>query len=347
MKKSALYQQLVQRYLDGTASTDEVEAFFHLLNKGKLEAYLSPDAPAPVRRLGSWKVYSAAAAVLLIIATGLVLWLRPRGKTPSPAAVNIFKNDVAPGGIKATLTLANGHTISLDSTKQGALASQEPAHVQQPSSVALNTLSTPAGGQYQVTLADGTRVWLNALSSLKYPAAFSGKERVVELTGEAYFEVADDATHPFRVNTGSLQVNVLGTHFNLNAYDDESSINTTLLEGAVKITHTDGKDMPLLLKPGQQAQTTAGGSALIGDADVDKAVAWKNGYFSFDGADIHTVMRQIARWYGVQVHYEGAPTQALFGGDIGRDLSLTQLLKGLSRTNLHFRLENKTLTVLP
>ena len=167
----------------------------------------------------------------------------------------------------------------------------------------------------------------------------------MELTGEAYFEVADDAVRPFRVNIGALQVNVLGTHFNVNAYGDESAISTTLLEGAVKLSH-DG-DQALLLQPGQQAQTTTRGTDLVGSPDVEKAVAWKNGYFSFEGADIHTVMRQIARWYGVQVHYEGAATQALFGGEIGRDLSLAQLLKGLSRTNLHFRLENKILTVLP
>ena len=312
---------------------------------------------------------SAAAAVLIGV-LGIWLFARKENAAKPDAYVSVYKNDIPPGRSKAILTLADGSAIELDDTRKSALAGQGGTHIVQPEPGTLaykaksraaktgetsgksypdtlyyNTLSTPAGGQYQVTLSDGTRVWLNALSSLKYPAAFTGQDRVVELTGEAYFEVAADAVHPFRVNAGPIQVQVLGTHFNVNAYSDESAVRTTLLEGSVRLSQGSGRE--ILLQPGQQAQTTVQGLALAGNAAADKAVAWKNGYFSFEGADIRTVMRQVARWYGVQVRYEGTPPSAVFGGDIERDLSLVQLLQGLSRTNLHFRLENKVLTVLP
>lgn len=306
---------------------------------------------------------SAAAAVLIGV-LGVWFFARKENAAKPDAYVSVYKNDIPPGGSKAILTLADGSAVELDDTRKSALAGQGGTHIVQPEPGTLaykaksraaktgypdtlyyNTLSTPAGGQYQVTLSDGTRVWLNALSSLKYPAAFTGQDRVVELTGEAYFEVTADAVHPFRVNAGPVQVQVLGTHFNVNAYSDESAVRTTLLEGSVRLSQGSGRE--ILLQPGQQAQTTVQGLALAGSAAADKAVAWKNGYFSFEGADIRTVMRQVARWYGVQVRYEGTPPSAVFGGDIERDLSLVQLLQGLSRTNLHFRLENKVLTVLP
>jgi transmembrane sensor len=331
--------------------------------------------PRQARRVLLLKRGLPAAAAVLLAVSGLWLFASRESRPKPGIYLSVYKNDIPPGGNKAMLTLADGSTIELDNAQKSALAGQGGAHLAQPepgklaytakdkaskkekgekageaggkdtSDVPQNTLSTPAGGQYQVTLSDGTRVWLNALSSLKYPAAFTGQDREVELTGEAYFEVATDADHPFRVNAGSLQVQVLGTHFNVNAYSDESAVRTTLLEGSVRLSQGNGGE--ILLQPGQQAQTTVQGVALSGHADADKAVAWKNGYFSFEGADIHTVMRQIARWYGVQVRYEGTPTSATFGGDIERDLSLVQLLQGLGRTNLHFRLENKVLTVLP
>lgn len=357
MKEEALYKQLVDRYLDGTASLEEVEVFFHLLNEGKLDRYLVVEAP--VHKLTPWKRYGiAAAAVLLLAVASLVLLRRP---VAPPVAVNVFKNDVAPGGNKAVLTLGDGRTIVLDSAANGALASQGKTEIVKTDKGALayngaddktvlyNSLSTPAGGMYQVTLADGTKVWLNALSKLEFPSAFKGKERTVQLTGEAYFEVAKDAARPFTVTVNGVAVEVLGTSFNVNAYSDESDIKTTLLDGSVRLKKGDAS---LTLKPGQQGvvagdQPQRAGGLSQRPADLDQVMAWKNGYFSWEAADIHTVMRQLSRWYGVEIHYDGAPTKALFGGEIGRDLTLTQVLTGLSQSKVHFQLEGKVLTVLP
>ncbi|MBS1662549.1 MAG: FecR domain-containing protein [Bacteroidetes bacterium] len=344
MKEEALYKQLVDRYLDGTASLEEVEVFFQLLNEGKLDRYLEPETP--VRKLTPWKRYGiAAAAALLLAVAGLVLLRRPAPE--KPVVANVFKNDVSPGGNKAILTLGDGSTIVLDSAANGALTGQivktDGALVYKKGAEDLyNSLSTPAGGQYQVTLADGTKVWLNALSKLQYPGAFKGRERIVELTGEAYFEVAKDATKPFTVKVNGVAVGVLGTSFNVNAYNDEPEIRTTLLEGAVRVKKGASE---LTLKPGQQG--IAGDVLTQRAADVDRVMAWKKGFFSWDAADIHTVMRQLSRWYGVEIKYEGAPTKALFGGEIGRDLTLTQVLTGLSESKVHFQLDGKVLTVLP
>jgi transmembrane sensor len=383
MKKDVLYRQLIDRYLEGKASPEEVEVFFHLLNKGELdqlleEATTQQDMPvpqsSPVRRLVAWKKYSVAAAVILLVGAG-VFFLRPVHKTPAPIA-NVFKNDVAPGGNKAVLTLGDGRLIVLDSAEKGNLASQGKTNIVKTdagklaynagaatggagvtvgdkTTVLYNTLSTPAGGQYQVTLADGTKVWLNALSKLQFPNAFTGKDRTVDLTGEAYFEIAKDKSRPFMVRVNGVQVQVLGTSFNVNAYTDEGEIRTTLLEGTVRLVKGE---VSVPLKPGQQGATGAGGAGAqaiatsgfsVHSADIDQVMAWKNGFFSWDAADVHTVMRQISRWYGVEVRYQGTPTKALFGGEIGRDLTLTQVLTGLSKSKVHFQLDGKILTVLP
>jgi ferric-dicitrate binding protein FerR (iron transport regulator) len=409
MRKKQLYQQLVHRYISGEASTDEVEVFFHLLNKGKLDGYLREatgrdaatggdlaaheaigattdgDAtggrPALVRSIGTWKWYGVAAAILLLIGAGILLWPRHTTAPASAVVTNIIKNDVAPGGNKAVLILADGARITLDSARDGALASQGRTKVVKVdagrlsyrqgsgadgggknaaaanglAAVTYNMLMTPPGGQYEVTLSDGTKVWLNAMSVLRYPTVFSGLTRTVELSGEAYFEVAKDKDHSFVVTTAQSQVRVLGTSFNINSYGDEPGMITTLLDGAVELSGKGlGPNKGVVLKPGQQALEDLAGLhggmsnfKITPDADVEQAIAWKNGSFSFDGADVHTVMRQIARWYGVKIQYEGTPTTALFGGEIGRDLSLAQVLEGLSKTKVHFRLENKTLTVLP
>jgi len=363
MKKENLHRQLVQRYLDGTASVGEVEAFFHLLNEGQLDQDLLEENP-PVRRLKTlpFKIrsrYALAAAAILLVAVGAFLLLRPGRPKPQPAiAGNVFKNDVAPGGNKATLTLGDGTTIVLDSAGKGAITSQGGARIVKTNAGQLayeangtagtpvynNILSTPAGGQYQVTLSDGTKVWLNAVSKLRYPSSFKGNERVVELEGEGYFEVAGDKAHPFAVKAGGTQVQVLGTHFNVNAYADEPAVTTTLLTGSVRLTHATET---VQLKPGQQGLASGATGLRVQDADVDQVMAWKNGSFSWDEADVHTVMRQLSRWYGVEIKYQGQPTTAMFGGEIQRDLSLTQVLTGLSKSKVHFRLEGKTLTVLP
>jgi len=305
------------------------------------------------------RMFAAAAAILIIIGVGTFVWVTYPIKNTSTAASNEFKNDVPPGGNKAILTLSNGNKITLDSAAKGNLANQGGVKVTKVdagklsyigklasgSEALYNTVSTPSGGQYEITLADGTKVWLNALSTLKFPTAFPGPERSVQLTGEAYFEVSKDKKKPFHVNANGIDVEVLGTHFNVNAYPDETSIKTTLLEGKVKLVKAGAN---ILLEPGEQGQTNgASGFVLVKNADVDQAVAWKNGFFSFEDVNIQAIMRQLERWYGIKVQYEGGPLQGSFGGKMGRDLSLTQVLTGLSKSDVHFHLEGTTLTVLP
>ena len=318
---------------------------------------------APVIELASkrkwWLRIAAAAAIILFLGAGSYWWVSRSHKSDLAATSKYLKNDVAPGGNKATLTLANGATIVLDSAHNGTLAQQGNATVvkqnngqlayntlnEKPTDVLYNTLTTPRGGQYQLVLPDGSKIWLNAASSIRYPTAFTGKERKIEITGEAYFEVAKNAGMPFIVKANDMEVKVLGTHFNVNAYDDEAVIETTLLEGSVSVT----KDAAIaILKPGQQSRLTKLGTLdVINEADLEEAVAWKNGMFSFKRADIKTVMRQIARWYDVDIVYEKQVPSVNFGGEMKQDLKLSQVLKGLERIGVRFRIEGKKLVVLP
>ena len=374
MKREAIYKQLVRRYIENKASDREKEVFFHLLAEGKLDKYLRSAMEASAERILNTTPksrpritplairYTAAAALIgLLVLTG-ILWNQYHHRGPDsnhPIAGTYYKNEVHPGGNHAILTLANGLHVVLDSAGKGSLGVQGASRIMKVTPGSLfyktisgdhspsyyNTITTPAGGQYQVTLADGTKVWLNALSTIKFPTSFNGPDRTVELTGEAYFEVSKDKSKPFLVRANGIKVEVLGTRFNVNAYTDEATLRTTLLEGAVKLTKGNAA---LVLTPGQQGQTAStGGFSIVPDADTDEAVAWKNGYFSFDDADIREVMRQLARWYGIQVKYEGNPTNALFWGKMGRDLNLTQVLSGLDKSKVHFQLEGTMLTVLP
>jgi ferric-dicitrate binding protein FerR (iron transport regulator) len=258
---------------------------------------------------------------------------------------------VAPGGNRAVLTLSDGTQIPLDSAGNGVLAQQGNTRITKlsngqlayngsgtsESQVLYNTMSTPLGGQYKLILPDGTTVWLNAGSSISYPTAFSGAERSVSITGEAYFDVAKNEKMPFRVKAGNTTIEVLGTAFNINAYKDEASINTTLLTGAVRVS---ALQQVQTLKPGQQARVSAGAMQVVNHVDINEVMAWKKGFFSFTDADLPTVMRQLSRWYNVQVTYEGDIPQRLFTGEIGRDLTLAQVLKGLTKTRIKYRIEN-------
>lgn len=318
-----------------------------------------------------WR-YSAAASITIMLGVGayLLFFTRPKKEVAEISAVQRhFKNDVAPGGNKAVLTLANGTTIVLDRAHNGQVANQgnvkvvkvnsgllaysspqaagggQPAVDGKETVVQFNRLSTPRGGQYQLVLPDGSKVWLNAASSIRYPTAFAGKERKVEITGEVYFEVAHDPDKPFRVVAGDMEVEVLGTHFNINAYEDEATINTTLLEGGIKVTEGSHVQM---LRPGEQAQLNRDGQIrLVKDANVDAAVAWKNGYFSFDKAGLQAVMHQLSRWYNVDVSYQGDIPPQEFGGEIQRNLNLSQVLSVLKQSQVHFKIEGNKLIVLP
>jgi ferric-dicitrate binding protein FerR (iron transport regulator) len=211
--------------------------------------------------------------------------------------------------------------------------------------IIFNTIETPKGGKFQIRLPDGSKVWLNAASSIRFPAKFAGSKRKVELRGEAYFEVAHDESKIFEVNARNQTVQVLGTHFNINAYEDEPSVNTTLLEGSVRISDVR-TNVSQLLKPGEQSQLSEQ-IEIINLKNTNEAVAWKDGYFQFDEADIKTVMRQIERWYDVSVVYEGNLPNYRFAGEIERNLSLLQVLKVLEKTNVHFRLEGREVIVMP
>lgn len=306
-----------------------------------------------------WFRVSVAAAIIFAIGSVLmVAGHRPDQQLISASKVK-FTNDVAPGGNKATLTLANGRSISLTDAQKGKIADQGTAVITKTSDgqVVYNTSSvlqsndggdmnlieTPKGGKWDVTLSDGTKVWLNASSSIKYPSTFTGDERKVEITGEAYFEVAHNAAKPFRVITRGQTVEVLGTHFNINAYDDESMVRTTLLQGKVRISKGS---QTALLKPGQQSVTQLSDNAItVKEADTELAVAWHNGYFQFDRSDIHSVMKQLARWYDVDVKFAGKVTHDKFGGSIPRDASLSQVLRTLEQSMVHFKIDGKTVTV--
>ncbi|GAA3919335.1 DUF4974 domain-containing protein [Chitinophaga oryziterrae] len=302
----------------------------------------------------------AAAIALLIISAGAYLLLQPH-KQPLPIAA--VQPAITPGGNRAVLVLADGTQIPLDSAVNGTLAQQGNTQIIKPGSghltythngatpnaeVQYNTLRTPRGGQFQLQLQDGTKVWLNAASSLKYPTAFTGKERNVELTGEAYFEVAHSSALPFRVNinTGPMKVDVLGTRFNIMAYEEEELVKTTLLEGAVKVT---GNGSAKRLQPGQGASLNRhnGTMEVLDHVNTEEAVAWKNGSFQFEGNDIQSVMRQIARWYDVDVVYK-APVPAHFRGIIPRNAEVSQLLHTLELTGeVHFEIRGKQIIVSP
>jgi ferric-dicitrate binding protein FerR (iron transport regulator) len=312
--------------------------------------------PHPGRR--RWIRYAAAAVLILAVAS--LAWLyKP---VPGPQKIAKVNNEIMPGGNKAVLTLADGSSITLDSAGTGNLARQGNTKILKPDSgrlvyevsgaagaVAYNTLSTPKGGQFMVTLPDGSRVWLNAVSTLTYPTAFSGRERNVDLTGEAYFEIAENAAQPFHVHVkvpgsgNTMEVQVLGTHFNIMAYSDEKKINATLMEGAVKIIHGNSKN---LLKPGEQAVVNPAGPVEIRkNVDTEEVIAWKNGQFMFKSIALTDIMRQVARWYDVEVVYERHPDIRL-SGIVNRNIPISEILKLFESNGANFKIEGKRIIVL-
>jgi ferric-dicitrate binding protein FerR (iron transport regulator) len=317
-----------------------------------------------------YTVKIAAAILIGLLLTGAWLILRTTKTTPSAAIAKNTpaSNDALPGKDKAILTLADGTVVSLDDAHNGTLAQQgntkvfklngrlsynsaEPgapiADNKPGAPMAYNTIATPRGGQYQVVLPDGSQVWLNAASSLRFPTAFSGKDRRVEVTGEAYFEIAKNSSMPFTVAipaAGGSEIKVLGTHFNVTAYTDDALLKTTLLEGSVKFVSGGGST---LLKPGEQTQLAKNGRVdLASDIDVSQVIAWKNGIFHFEGADIETVMKQLSRWYDVDVIYGSKKASDLFYADIPRNTRLSDALKALALTGkVDFKIENKKIMV--
>ena len=318
----------------------------------------------------TWFRVAAAAVIVLVFSAIAYLFFGNKKKYPQDIAkTDQHTNDIAPGGNKAILTLADGSTIVLDSMQNGLLAQQGNTHIikldegqlayrgdkKNSAEIMYNTISTPRGGQYQMVLPDGSKVWLNASSSLHFPASFSSKERRVELTGEAYFEVAPMGSSkkiPFIVHINSsssykgMDVQVLGTHFNIMAYADEQNIQTTLLEGKVKVSQ-DG--ITRNLDPGKQAVVNHQTHTItVATANVDLAVAWKNGLFRFKETGIRELMRQVERWYNVEVEYQTNRSDQDYTGIVSRKENVSAILKMLEATGtVHFQIEKSKIIVLP
>jgi len=307
----------------------------------------------------AWTRWAAAAAVLLLLGAGY--FFASYKVPPKLAAIQQpKKNDIAPPNtVNAVLTLNNGQKIILDSTGNGILAIQGAVNVIKTADGQIayqgtsndkeyNTLNNPRGSKViSLVLADSSRVWLNAASSLRYPTAFTGNERKVEVTGEAYFEVTHNEAMPFVVSNEKTTVRVLGTRFNVNAYDDESSVNVTLLQGSVSLT-TINKKQPTIVRPGEQARIDESGRVELSDkVDLEEVMAWKNGLFSYKSADIGAIMRQISRWYNVDVVFE-KPVHEKFYAEAPRNTSVSVLLKMLEATKaVHFKIGEKTISVMP
>jgi len=303
---------------------------------------------------------SIAAAVLIAISFGSNFF-----KANEPELVQTERTpkvyDKNPGGNKAVLTLADGSRIVLDDAVNGTIAEQGGINISKAAdgsiiydmpqmaennsaTVLFNTIETPKGGKYQIILPDGSKVWLNSVSSLRFPAIFKGKERNVELTGEAFFEVAKNIDKPFIVKTNDMNVFVTGTQFNVMAYSDENYSATTLVEGSVHVSNLNSK---LVLMPGEQVVSNVGSKLSKSIADVEQNIAWKNGLFQFNDTDMRTVMNQISRWYDVSIEYKGAVPEKHFGGYISRDSKLSQVLKMLELSGVKFKIEEKKIIVLP
>ncbi|WP_316827098.1 FecR family protein [Pedobacter miscanthi] len=379
-------QKIIQRYVSGTATADEilfVEKYYQYLDKNaNVLDQTSTDELAkmaeanfvaiksrienPEKRkvVALYKYISAAAVLILISAITFVFLNKTKPVVKSDTAIS-KKLDVLPGTDKAVLTLADGSKVILDEhtstdisdkdglkisrTKDGQLVytiiNQDDLKAN--STIAFNTIQTPKGGQYQVILPDGTKVWLNAASSLKYPEVFTGNERRVELTGEAYFEVAKNKAKPFHVKNHSQDVEVLGTHFNINSYMDDHTIKTTLLEGSVRVSN--GKSVRIL-KPGEQSIAEAAGKGMIrlaSGVDTDDETAWKNGLFQFNNANLKSILSQLERWYDINIDYSTIPDKK-YNGMVPRKAKLSEVLKMLEKTgNIRFEIaEGKNLKVV-
>jgi ferric-dicitrate binding protein FerR (iron transport regulator) len=389
------FSGLLQRYRLGTCSEEEKEWVEGWYNERRNDIY-NPLTEAEEELVGEriysnvqevltsataekvipmWRkkrMWWVAAATMMLMATAGYLLLTHKDpvpnivQTPTPET-----RPVTPGGNKALLTLGDGSVIVLDSAANGALSQQgktivlkkqdgqliyESQHNGNQDAVAWNTISTPRGGQYQVVLPDGTKVWLNAVSSLRFPAGFTGNERVVQLTGEAYFEVkpltpkGEKEKMPFVVKLATpdgnrAEIRVLGTHFNINAYDDEPGIKTTLLEGSVKVTKNAAS---VLLKPGEQTSISQSShpSQPI-PVQTEEVIAWKDGRFVFNEASVETVMRELARWYDVEIEYAGKVPAEKFEGEIPRNSNITEVFKILELSNVHCKIEGRKIIVLP
>jgi transmembrane sensor len=319
-------------------------------DKTRNKIIATTDTP-PIKKLNIWWRITTAAAVIIIIAAAGLWFLNSPDRT-GEQPTNKYANHIAPGKNQASITLANGKTINLSDQKNGVIIDASDLTYNDGSKIqagiasteGIQTITTPKGGTYQVRLPDGTNVWLNAASSLTYNASLSKvSTRMVKLTGEAYFEVAKDKKRPFIVQTAKQQVEVLGTHFNVKAYEDESGTNTTLIEGLVKVI---SKDESRIITPGQHLFNNYK-ELKVGQANLEETMAWKNGYFRFNDEKIESVMRKLSRWYDIEVQYEGKVSDEEFNGKISMFNNLDKVLTMLEKTkSIHFKVEGRRVTVM-
>nr|WP_121269301.1 FecR family protein [Pedobacter schmidteae] len=375
---------LYQRYIDDTCTEKEraelfsiiatnpedpqieglMDGTWHQINTTEIQTFQNADVvlgnilqtgDRSLVKKNNWYRYAAAASIAVALSAAIYLFAT---RNPAIKQEAETASQITPGANKATLTLADGKVISLDSAADGEIARQAGIMVsktkdgqlvydlskkQTGTDLAYNTISTPRGGQYQVNLPDGTKIWLNAASSLRYPTVFNEGKRKVQLTGEAYFEVAKDKTHPFIVATDKQEIEVLGTHFNVNSYTDENVTKTTLLEGSVKVSILKSQSASFL-KPGQQSVLRNNGLNVY-TVDTEETVAWKNGYFQFNEADLGSIMRQLSRWYNIDVVIEGKLPDDLFHFKVPRNLSLNDVLKIFETNGINFKTEGRKLIV--
>lgn len=353
-------QMMLERAPLHALPDDTAESILQTILQAGKQPVVAIDTHQP--RLRMWRV-AAAAIILLFLAVAGWLWLNPTSsndtvKTEKPTTTS---NEILPGGNKALLTLADGRTIVLDSTANGMIAKQGGATVfkrddgqldynaetQQTAELLYNQLRTPRGGQYQLRLPDGTNVWLNSMSSIRYPTTFTGNERRIELSGEAYFEVAKNTAMPFKVSVdGKAEIEVLGTHFNINSYSDEPYVNTTLLEGSVRVRGLATRSSKLIV-PGEQVQLQQNGQLQVQkNVNIEQVMAWKNGVFYFDNTDLPTLLRQLSRWYAIDIVYEGTVPKRQFAGKMQRDLNLSQVLRILQTNKVRYRVEQQKLIIM-
>lgn len=359
--------------MDGTWNNINNSKLIPFKNTETVLSNILPEKKDNLVKKTNWYRYSAAAAIFMLLSATIYFYTT---QNPSPNHNTAIVNHIAPGSNKATLTLADGKVIQLDNVAEGKIAQQAGITIRKTKNgqliydlsegakgagtekTAYNTITTPRGGQYQVNLPDGTKIWLNAASTLKYPTAFNDQKRSVELSGEAYFEVAKitkpslqgKTRIPFIVRTDKQEIEVLGTHFNVNCYEDENTTKTTLLEGAVRIAPLNARRIvsantkPIILQPGQQS-VLRGNELSVHLTDTEETVAWKNGYFQFNESDLTSIMRQLSRWYNVDVVFEGKSPNDLFHFKIPRNLSLQEVLKIFESNGINFKTEGRTLIV--
>ena len=338
---------------------------------------LQNEKAVKLRRLPNFYRYAASVIVLLSLAFGGYIYLNRKNiNGPGNTVQQTIQDNILPGGNRAVLILADGSRIILDSAADGKLSQQGKTQIIKlddgqlaynaaagTSEVLYNTISTPRGGQYQVVLPDGSKVWLNSASSLRFPTAFTGAEREVALTGEAYFEVEENPAKPFIVSSlpsaaggRGVEIKVLGTHFNVNSYDDESSIKVSLLKGSVQVANLNKENATnpavkevdtKILRPGEQAELSDANPLRVNDkVDMDEVLAWKNGLFRFSNADIETVMKQVERWYDVDVVYEGEKPDGHYRGKVPRDVKASEMLKIIEASGVQYRIENKKIIIM-